>query len=298
MSGGHEIPCTGNRRSGGGWRVAVAASAAILAFELPARADEPSSLGREVWAGADVSSNVWLVYSGVTFAPWGAIHQDGWRFRTAGGYGQYEYDRTAEEEDTDPNRALNFEAETYFAEVLVGYQKRFGELTAKAFVGVSTISHDISPTDDENIAIGDEIGVKGAIELWLNIGERGWASLDLSWASAHDTRAARTRIGYRVWPKLSVGFEGGINVDSQGECRVQAEKSGRCGYLKVNDDGSVERAFEGADLLDYARLGSFVRYEWGVSEASISAGVLGDSFASDGAVELAPYVTLNWLTQF
>ena len=80
--------------------------------------------------------------------------------------------------------------------------------------------------------------------------------------------------------------------------RRRAEELGVAGWVRNNDDGSVERAFDGADLLDYARVGSFVRYEWGMSEASISAGVLGDSFASDGAVELAPYVTLNWLTQF
>jgi hypothetical protein len=262
-----------------------------------ALADSSSSpaSGREVWAGTDISSNVWLVYSGVTLAPWSGIHDEGLRFRAAGGYGEYKYERTPEKEDRDLGRPLSFHAETYFADFLVGYLKRFGDLTAKAFVGVSTLGHDIEPLDDETMAVGDEVGVKGVIELWLNIGESAWAQLDLSWASAHNTRAARTRVGYRVWPKLSVGVEAGLNVDSQGECRMEADPTGECGYV---DPTKRIRVFEEADLLDYARAGTFVRYEWNVSEVSLSAGVLGDSFSSGDQIELAPYVTLNWLTQF
>lgn len=296
-AGWFSVRIRGSRRSGACRLVALALAAGSAPFASVAADPAQSQSGREVWAGADVSSNVWLVYSGVTFAPWSAIHEEGFRFRAAGGYGEYAYDRTPEE-NINPDRATRFEAETYFADFLIGYLARWGDLTAKAFVGASTISHDISPTDHETIAIGDETGVKGVIELWLNIGEHGWGSLDLSWASAHNTRAARARLGYRVWPKLSVGLEGGLNVDSQGECRIVGDAKGDCGYVDQNA-GVVTRKFgEEADLFDYARAGTFVRYEWGVSEASISAGVLGDSFASDDAIELAPYVTVNWLTQF
>lgn len=35
-----------------------------------------------------------------------------------------------------------------------------------------------------------------------------------------------------------------------------------------------------------------------IAEVSVSAGVLGDSFSTNGDTEIAPYVTLNWLTQF
>jgi len=254
------------------------------------RADpDPPAMGREVWAGADVSSNVWLVYSGVTFAPWGGIHDEGVRFRSAGGYGEYEYDGSIDVGGVVS--PAHFQAQTYFADLLIGYLKRFGELTAKAFVGASIISHHISPLDPETVAIGEEVGVKGVIELWLNIGERGWGSLDLSWSSAHDTRTARARLGYRVWPKLSLGLEAGLNVDSQGACRMNALAGSTCQSLPGDPIAET-------DLLDYGRAGAFARYEWGVSEASLSAGVLGDSFSSNGDIELAPYVTVNWLTQF
>ncbi len=274
-------------------RLILAALSIALAPTGPACADPPPTSGREVWAGADVSSNVWLVYSGVTLAPWSGIHDDGLRFRAAGGYGAYEYsDRVESTAGAADPRPTHFSAQVYFADFLVGYLKRYGELTAKAFVGASVISHDISPLDDETIAIGEEIGVKGVVELWLNMGERGWGSLDLSWSSAHDTAAARARVGYRVWPKVSLGLEAGIDVDAQGACRMEAPGASGC---KVSDGTRVDPA----GLMDYARAGAFARYEWDRGELSLSAGVLGDSFGSgDDDVEIAPYVTLNWLTQF
>lgn len=286
------------KRSSANGRAAMSAGAWLLAGLFDCAAADPSppspnNSGREVWAGADVSSNVWLVYSGVTFAPWSGIHQDGFRFRAAGGYGEYQYSDRVPYFDLSggTTRAVEFRAETYFSDLLVGYQKRFGELTAKGFVGVAAIGHDISPTDEETIAIGDEVGIKGVVELWLNIGQNAWGSLDLSWASAHNTRAARARLGYRVWPKLSMGLEAGVNVDAQGECRISSSGTGGC---KLTDDQRIDPA----GLLDYARAGTFVRYEWGASEVSLSSGVLGDSFSSDSKVEIAPYVTVNWLTQF
>ncbi|MCC7252331.1 cellulose biosynthesis protein BcsS [Hyphomicrobium sp.] len=290
MAGWRSVPICGCRRRRA-WLAPAAAfvAGAALTTSVATASDEQAS-GRQVWAGADVSSHVWLVYSGVTFAPWSAIHDDGFRFRAAAGYGEYEYEKNPSRDPT-PDRTLDFHARTYFADFLVGYLKRFGELTAKAFVGASVISHEIKPLDDFTVAMGEEVGIKGVLELWLNIGERGWGSLDMSWSSAHETRAARARLGYRVWPKLSIGLEAGINVDSQGECRMKGiGKSGcRNGYGEY---------VEPAELLDYARAGAFARYEWGRSELSLGAGVLGDKFARDDEAEIAPYVTINWLTQF
>lgn len=281
----------GGRRIGA-WRAVLAALTMAISCTTPASAspDEPRS-GREVWAGADISDNVWLVYSGVTVAPWSGIHDEGLRFRATGGYGEYNYNSLVGD-GAGGTHWQRFDARTYYADVLIGYLKRFGELTAKAFVGASMITHDIEPLDEQALAFGDEVGVKGVIELWLNIGERGWGSLDLSWASAHDTRAARARLGYRFWPRISLGVEGGVNMDAQAECRVDGNSTSRCNRL--SDD------LDRADLLDYARAGVFARYEWGTGEMSLSAGALGDSFGSGShdKTEIAPYVTLNWLTQF
>ena len=267
--------------------LAGALIAAMIFPSSPARAEpEPGPGWREVWTGADVSTNVWLVYSGVTVAPWGHIHSEGIRFRAAGGYGQYSYSDAAAD-----GQALTFHAQTHFTDVLVGYQTRFGELTAKAFIGASLISHDISPLDEETLVIGSEVGVKGVLEFWLNMGQKGWGSLDLSWASAYETRSARLRTGYRVWPSVSLGLEAGINVDSQGECRMQEETNEGCLITHTE-------TYKAAGLLDYARAGGFVRHEWSAGEISLSAGVLGGSFRGDEASSLDPYATVTWLKQF
>lgn len=252
----------------------------------------------QVWSGADVSSNVWLLYSGVTYSPWSRMHEEGLKLRAAGGYGEYKYEKDPDHpEFVDPDRPLKFQARTYYADFLVGYLMRFGELTAKAFVGPSVVSHDVSPMDEFNVTYGDEIGVKGVLELWLNMGEHAWGSLDLSWTSAHETRAARTRVGYRVWPKLSIGLEGAINLDAQGECRMKAGERHRCRNGAVDPEGKPYDDYR-AKLMDYARVGGFVRYELESGEVSLSVGALGDEFARSGDTEVSPYVTVNWLTQF
>lgn len=239
---------------------------------------------------------MWLLYSGVTYSPWSVMHEEGLKLRAAGGYGEYSYtDRVPPADpENDARQRLDvakFHAETYYAEFLVGYLMRFGELTAKAFIGPSVIGHEIGGTvpDDETIVIGDEFGVKGVIELWLNMGERAWGSLDMSFSTAHDTAAARARTGYRVWPKISLGVEAALNVDAQGQCRMDTALASKCKKQDYDDNSKV---------LDYARAGVFVRYEMTSGELSLSAGALGDKFSAYGDTEISPYATVNWLTQF
>ncbi len=116
----------------------------------------------------------------------GVIHSEGIRFRAAGGYGQYSYSDAAPD-----GQSLTFHAQTHFTDVLMGYQTRFGELTAKAFIGASLISHDIAPLDEETLFDhGSEVGVKGVLEFWLNMGQKGWGSLDLLGIGVRDAIGA------------------------------------------------------------------------------------------------------------
>ena len=62
---------------------------------------------------------------------------------------------------------------------------RSGPLTAKAFVGISAIEHDVRPHDPQNPVQGRAYGPKAVVELWLNMGESTWSSLDAGWTSAH-----------------------------------------------------------------------------------------------------------------
>ncbi len=259
------------------WRY-VSAITLALAFFLAAntptsKASERDPRHYEVWAGTDISQHVWLVYSGTTLAPFSDIHEDGLRLRFVGGYGQYKY---VSHSIAHNFRSITFNADTNSADALIGYLKRMGPLTAKAFVGASAINHIIHPVDLQNRAQGLDIGVKGVLEFWLNIGDNAYASLDLAWSQAHNTRSARTRIGYRLMPKLSVGVEAGVNIDRQGEYKI------------------VEEVLSHRNTpLDYARGGAFARFEWFGGEIAVSGGLLGDF-----TQHKSPYGTVNWITQF
>lgn len=236
-----------------------------------AHADEPNVKSREfeVFAGADASSNSWLLYSGVTAAPFGAIHDDGLRLRATTGYGRYQYsgERLEQRGTREPEMVdKSFSAITGFSDVLAGYLYRFGPLTAKAFVGVSIIDHDIAPFDMENSVQGTDVGLKGVVELWLDAGAGSWTSLDVSYADAHTTGAVRLRNGYRADPRWSAGFES---------------------ILDANADNRQGRG------------GLFLRYEWDKGEVSASGGVSGD-LPNSRTLEFptTPYGAVNWLSRF
>ncbi|MFN0218767.1 MAG: cellulose biosynthesis protein BcsS [Hyphomicrobium sp.] len=244
-----------------------------VALADPVVPPQPRYGWREVWGGADATRDVWLLYTGVTLAPWSDdIYADGLRLRASSGYGQYSY-RGAVTAPT-PCGAPAFDPCTYttrrfnvdhsYIDALIGYHKRYGELTAKAFIGVAAISHRLDASDPDNAVAGDDFGVKGVVELWLNLGPRGWTSLDLNYTTAHDTAAARWRAGWRMLPTVSLGPE--VRYD-------------------VNADD------------DAGRVGAFLRYDWFGGEISVAGGVAGTMTGGEDQ-DLAPYATLNVLFQY
>ena len=266
------------------WSVFLSLCSVYLGISAPALADpKDRPLSREVWSGADVSSNLWLVYSGATVAPFGQIHENGLRMRAVVGYGEYTYTSKAAVEK-------KFDAKTAFADVLVGYLYRYNSLTAKAFVGVSFVDHDITPFDTGNISIGSALGAKGVLEFWYNSGPKAWSSLDLAYSTAHETASVRMRSGYRLWPQVSIGVEGSLNIDGQAQCKIRLPTQKGC-HLKDNDT-------DVKSLLDFGRTGLFARYEWTGGEVSVSAGGLGQFVDAEGSFNLDPYVTANWIMQF
>lgn len=243
---------------------------------------EPSSdYGwRETWAGVDAARDQWLLYSGLTVAPTSRdIYSDGWRLRVGGGYGQYSYDgwtprapcgdATKNDACTEKGRASQqYKVDHTYAEVLIGYYLRLGALTAKAFAGASMSHEQHLIKDPTNHSDGTDYGVKGALELWLNMTERSWSSLDLSYATARNESSARWRTGWRIEPHLSIGPE-------------------------LRYDKNVETGNGDWD----GRAGLFVRYDWVGGEVSLAGGV--SSRVDDwGATDTSPYGTLNVLFQF
>jgi hypothetical protein len=81
----------------------------------------------------------------------------------------------------------------------------------------------------------------------------------------------RIRLGWRLWPELSVGFEGGAG-------------------------GPMAPALQTTLQSGLARAGGFLRYEWAGGEASISGGVFVGGDEREGRVH--PFATVSVLTRF
>jgi hypothetical protein len=245
-------------------------------------ANDPSSEygWREAWSGVDAASDQWLLYSGLTVAPLSRdIYSDGWRFRVGGGYGQYSYDgltprpacgdATKNDACTENDRkARRYKVNHTYTEVLIGYYLRLGALTAKAFAGASMSNERHVIKDAENDNDGTDYGVKGVLELWLNMSDNTWTSLDLSYATARNESSSRWRLGWKFQPHISIGPE------------LRYDKNVETG------DGDWD-----------GRAGAFVRYDWTDGEVSLAGGVssLVDRWDT---VDVSAYGTLNVLFQF
>jgi hypothetical protein len=96
-------------------RACLAAGAAAALLPLNASHLHAEDLStpygwREVWVGADASTHVWLVYGGMTIAPFSDMFSDGLRLRVASGYGGYaaiEHDVRPEDPE-NPVQGLEF----------------------------------------------------------------------------------------------------------------------------------------------------------------------------------------------
>jgi hypothetical protein len=216
------------------------------------RPDKPRS--HEVWAGAEATKRSWSIYSGLTWAPLGSIDADGLRFRASGGSGSYRYHTTIY------GAPASIYGTPAFADLLVGYQMGLGPLTLKAFVGASFDQHWLQPHDAANELAGQQIGVKGAVEGWLNLTPRAWAALDVAAGTAHSNYYSRLRLAYRVLPSLSVGLEAGAFGHVAG---------------------------------DFSRVGALVRYDWTGGELAVSGGITGDLDRPS-----TPYVAVMYLAKF
>lgn len=213
---------------------------------------------QELSGGADATAHSWTAYTGITSTFGSDIRQDGWRFRAVSGYGQYSY--TSRQWNGRTIITIPFDGTTVFADIVLGYQHKFGPLTVKAFAGATAQNQSVTPFDIESQLQGWSWGAKGALETWLDIGDTAFAQLDIAMTTAHDSYNGRLRVGYRILPQLSVGLEAGLM-------------------------GNVE--------YEAGRLGAFIRYEAGFGEVSLSGGAAGDRSDITGA-----YGTINALYRF
>jgi hypothetical protein len=240
----------------------IACGLTPVSFARAGEAHSDASQPRyESWTGAEVFHQVWSLYAGGTYAPFGSVREDGFRVRAVAGYGAYRY--TSPRWTGSATEPVRFHGSIAVADLLAGYQRQMGSLTIKVLGGLSVADRNVDDPDATNL--GTRVGGKGVVETWWNVTDRLWASVDLSWSTLDRVYGSRARVGWRWWPQLSVGVEGGA--------------AGSWDY-------------------DTARVGGFARYEWATGELSVSGGVSGDG-PTTGFVDVhGPFATVNVMTRF
>lgn len=217
---------------------------------------------REVWTGGDAMRDVWLLYTGITLAPWSEhVYDPGWRLRVQSGYGQYDY--TIKENGAD----RVYPGSVNYVDALAGYHWKTGALTAKVFAGVSFIDHAVRPDASRGRVFGPEWGPKAAAELWFDVAPGQWTSLNVNFTTAHNTFSARWRYGWSPLDGLSAGPE-----------------------LRIDSNGDLFDQYEG-------RAGLFAAYKWDGYEVTVAGGIAAYMRGTAGE-EMTPYATINLLTQF
>jgi hypothetical protein len=235
------------------------------ASALPSRADGPAGPPEpsryELSVGGQSFHRAWALYSGLTMAPFGSIREDGWRLRTSGGYGAYDYASA---------QATTIDVAAPFANLLAGYQWQLGPVTLKAFAGVAMSDHRLTPWDPDARMRGPGVGAEVVLETWWTMSEQVWSSLDLSYGTLYSSYAARGRLGWRVLPALSLGIEAGATG---------------------NIDGDLARA--GA-FVRYEWATGEVSASGGLANDTLLDNAVPTSLAGNNR----PYATLTWLTRF
>jgi hypothetical protein len=219
------------------------------AVDTPRAAEAPP--WAEVWSGGEVFHHFWSIYSGATVAPFGGVRDDGFRLRAVAGTGDYGAGGASA------------------GDILVGYHLQLGSVTIKVFGGFTIAQFRPDPGEPWPALKGVEYGGKGVLEAWWAISDQAWASLDLSIGSTHLEYGSRVRLGWRLWPELSAGLEGGSG-------------------------GTAEAALE----RDTSRVGAFLRYEWDTGEVSVSGGWAVDGTWQEREGAPGAFGTVSILTRY
>lgn len=236
-------------------------TARLYAQEPSSYLDQSSQNGTrvarwETWFGATAGRESWSAYTGTTLSPFGAITAEGWRLRYVGGYGAYTYDGSSS------GGPLEYDATFGFSDLLIGYQKQFGALTAKAFAGPSAITHTIRPPDPD-FRNRSEFGVKGALELWFNMSDVLFVKSDVAAAYYFDNAEQFHHVSWRA--------AGGLRIASD---------------FKVGAEGALitQRSYESYEA------GLFAGYQWHALDLTLAGGAIKDDTGSGAYVRGSIFV--------
>lgn len=179
----------------------------------------------DFFGGIDAAHATTFAWLGMSYAPIGALADDGWRIRFMGGAGLYSY-RTS----IAPG-GIN-DANVFSAELLGGYRKTFDilfghRLYAGAFAGLHHEDQILAYPDPSNPARGSETGIKGSLELYSRMWERYIASAFGSLSSVHKKYYAKASLLYELNETWAMGGE----IAAMGDARYDEQRVGLAGSL-------------------------------------------------------------------
>jgi len=158
--------------------------------------------------GGDVAPDSRFVWAGFVGAPYGHLHEDGFRLRVMGGGGGYRY-----RSDAVPG-GVN-DARLFSGEILLGFRRGIGVADITAYLGAHAENHRLALPDAGHRSQGTTAGFKAAIELYMRLSPDYFTALSASASTVHASYHARGAVG-REYPKgFAVGIEASVNGDAR-----------------------------------------------------------------------------------
>ncbi|MDZ4790949.1 MAG: cellulose biosynthesis protein BcsS [Hyphomicrobiales bacterium] len=246
----------------------------------------------DTFSGGGVSGETTSGYAGAIIALNGKNSEKGPLLRLFTGNGQYTYSADKQYElksvTNGDEFAVDFGAQTFSAEMMLGYQQGWRTAWVKIFAGIAYEHHDISITalalknktlapvdpdfyrigagDPGNASSGDNTGAKIRAEIWAPLSKSVWVSADAALASANYGYSGFTRLGVKMnhdWPKLpQVTFGPEVSIfgaDDYGAVR----SGGFATFMKRNYEftvsGGISTDYEG-ETEGYGNIGVYRKF--------------------------------------
>ncbi len=246
----------------------------------------------DTFSGGGQSGTTTSGYAGAIIALDGRVSDKGPLLRLFTGNGQYSYSSIKQYELLSGTNGdefdVEFMAQTFSAEALLGYQFNWASAWVKLFAGVAYERHDIgmigltlrdktralvdpesyriAPGDKGNASSGDNTGAKMRGEIWTPLSEIVWISADASIASANLAYSGFARLGVRTphyWPKLpqvTIGPELAIyGAEEYGTVRAGAFAAFAKRNYEFTVSGGISSDYEG-EQAGYMNIGIYRKF--------------------------------------
>jgi len=243
--------------------IGIISGLALCDSALAETSNEASKTARdfprfEYSSGFDVTSHSWFGYASAVWAPVKGLDLSGLRLRVMAGHGRYDYDSVLAVGGALV--AAEFQGDVTLAEMMAGYAVDLGALWLKGYIGVAYADHNLTPDDPQNDTKGATFGVKGQVEVWLNVTERIWLSADASWSSPFADYWTQLRLGNRFGSRFFAGPE----IALLGNREYSAERVGAFARLHIGTSeltisGGVSGNYEESESF-YASVGLYRRF--------------------------------------